>query len=436
MRKILALYMALMLCLALCACEGVDLPPMPSIEPASGTVAEIPEVETDETQEPEEASQTETEEPSAQPVELGAQVMVNIGNRTETFNAPDNDQQRILTFGYDTVVVHIDGNADASEAINHSLALEDEIYYTGSGNGDGLNGLLEQATDNYSIAQQTGEEIPLELSSVRTASIPRVDSRVISVSYLTNVYTGGAHGFYYERSHVFDAQSGAELRLEDLSQDYDAFSAFLLEKMQEQAQEENSTVDLVEPEQLPEALSALLRSGSWCLDENGLVIYSDLYEISSYAAGIISFPFSYEELSPYLDAKWMPVEREGDGEVAVAYTADVDVQEMNKPILDRVAVQPEGEDLILAVNGTIYDVEIATVHYFDDGIGFYETAEHWACSYLQDSAIQLVTVIPEGMPNLMVRYSTSDGTTHKLLLSQSGEDGSLILTDSNIEAVG
>ena len=67
---------------------------------------------------------------------------------------------------------------------------------------------------------------------------------------------------------------------------------------------------------------------------------------------------------------------------------------------------------------------------------FYETAQLWHCSYISDSAIQLQTVIPEGMPNIMLSYATAGGETHRLLISQSGKDGSLLLVDESIEAVG
>ena len=441
MRKILVISLAVLLVFTLAACAGIealDLPPMPSVEPATGLKTDAEDI----VQQPEETEPPQTpgtELPEPEPVDLGAQVIVNIENRTEVFSAPDNERQRILTFGYDTAMVHIEGNEYASSAINHALAVEDELFYTGTGVGDGINGMLEQATDNYSIAVQTGEDMNLELSSVRTVTVSRADSRVVSLVYLTNNYTGGEHGYYFKRAQVFDAESGDALTLSQLSADTDAFSAFLIEQMTEQARGEDSKVDLVEAEDLPEALTALLRNGSWYLDENGLVIFSDIYEISSYASGIVYFTIPYEQLRPYLNENLFPIRGQADGGISVAYTADARTGG-NDPeavsIVDKVTVQPDGDDLLLTVSGTIYDVEIATVHYIDDGIGFYEVAEHWACSYLHESAIQLVTVVPDGMPNLMIRFSTADGTAHKLLLSQSGEDGGLMLTDTDIVAVG
>lgn len=435
MKRVLAALLSILLIFALGACSGLgdlDLPAMPSIEPAVGfgeNAAEQPGGAEDDAPVP-----ADVTDPAVEPVELGPQVMVNIDNHTEYYYAPDNDQQRILTFGYDSVNVHVEGNETASEAINHALAVEEELFYSGTGTGDGINAMLEQAIDNYTIARQTGEDINLELSSMRTVAAARADSRVLSLVYLTHSYTGGAHGYYFKRAWVYNTQTGDAMSLRSLAADYDAFSAYLVDQMLQQAQQENSGVDLVEGDELSTKLIALLRDGSWYFDENGLVIFSDVYEISSYASGIVYFRFPYEELGAYLDESLFPVGRMGEGSVSVAFTADSGASTL--PILDRVVVYPDGEDLLISVTGTVYNVEIASVSYIDDDVGFYETAEHWACSYLNNSAIQLVTVIPEGMPNLMIRYSTADGVEHKQLISQSGEDGSLILAETTIAAVG
>ena len=66
---------------------------------------------------------------------------------------------------------------------------------------------------------------------------------------------------------------------------------------------------------------------------------------------------------------------------------------------------------------------------------FYETAQLWSCSLMRDCALQLETVIPDGMPNLKISYRAMDGLKN-LYLTQSGEDGSLILMDDSIEAIG
>ena len=431
MKKGLAILLALSMILALGACSGLQdltIEPLPTPQ-QTATPAPKPEEPASETETPD-----VTDAPQQEPAELGSRVIVNIQNRTETFMAPDNDQQRILTFGYDTATVYIDGRGDSAEAINYALGVQDELYYSGTGNGDGLNGLLERATDNYAIAMETGEDMNLEFSSVRTASVARSDSRIVSMVYLTHEYTGGMHGYYFERGYVFDAESGERLSLESLAKDQEGFDGFVLDYMKTLAAEQENLIEYGALDDAGTALAALLREGSWYLNGEGLVIFSDVYEIASYADGIIHFTIPYGELAPYLNEKYLPIERQGEGDFSLALQSEVPAGTVE--ILDKVIVDKGGEDFCLQAVGTVYDVNVSSVNYVDDDHGFYQTAEHWTCSYMRDCAVQVETLVPEGMPNLMIRYMSADGTEHRFLLTQSGIGGGYTLTDDSIEAVG
>ena len=292
------------------------------------------------------------------------------------------------------------------------------------------------ALDNYSYSVDTGAEIGLEFSSDRTVKITRADSSAVSLVFTTMTYTGGAHGNYFDVGYVYDAQTGELLTLDKLTSDYDAFSNFVLEYMLTLAKEDETYASLDLIEDLRSALAMLLREGSWYFDENGLVLFSDVYELASYAEGIIRFTVPYEELENYIDAKWLPTERvSGDGSFEASLQSDVPSGSVE--IIDKVTADSEGLELCLKAVGTVYDVSISSVEYADYSHKFFETASHWACSYMNDCAIQLVTLIPEGMPDLMISYTTADGTRQHILISQSGEDGSIILIDAeSVEAVG
>ena len=429
MKKIMALILVLALAATMCACDEleklqqVELPPLPTVEPSQ---------EPETTPEPAE----ESPEPSPEPLELGNRVIVSITNNTEIHNAPDNEAQRILTFSYDTPQVHIEGNDAAAAAINDHIAVLDELYYSGTGNGDGINAMLEMALDNYSYAVDTGAELGLEYSSDRTVSVPRADNAVVSLILSTNTYTGGVHGNYFDRGYVYDARTGELLTLEKLTSDADAFSAFAASYLVELAKNDETYASLDLIEDLPSAMAALLREGSWYFDDNGLVVFSDVYELASYAEGIIRFTIPYGALEDYIDAKWLPTQRQsGDGSFEVSLLSDVPSGSVE--IIDRVTADSEGLELCLKAVGTVYDVSISSVEYADYSHKFFETASHWACSYMSDCAIQLVTLIPEGMPNLMISYTTADGVHHHSLISQSGVDGSISLTDAeSVEAIG
>jgi len=166
-----------------------------------------------------------------------------------------------------------------------------------------------------------------------------------------------------------------------------------------------------------------------------MVIFSTVYELGPYAAGICEFVIPYTELAAYIDAKLMPIERSGEGSFSILPQSAI--AEGAAQIIDRVTVDAEGEQLCLVAEGTVYDIRLSKVIYDEYYPGnFYEDAQLWACSYMSDCILQLDAVIPDGIPDLMLSYTDGAGERHSLLLSQSGEDGSYFLADDDIEAVG
>lgn len=374
--------------------------------------------------------------------ELGAPVILNVRNITESFPAPDGSAHMILTYGYDDVDVYLESNFKAAESINQYLATQDEIYYTGSGNGDGINAMLEIATDNFALARDHDTEINTEFSCMRTAYIDRADSRVISVRYRVNSYTGGAHGIYTDRAYVFDTASGRLLSFDDLCSDRAMLEMLLLDKMNQTLREDvryESVLDYLtafKPDgNLDDELKALFREGSWTLNDEGLTVFSDIYEIGSYADGIVSFTVPYSDLTGLLNENLLPVERKESGELHIMGIDDFRSRDVR--LLDKVFVSDDGQEYKVFAEGTVYDVSVNTVTYINDDIGFYQTETHWFCSYLADLGVQIQTVIPEGMPNLMIRCRDASGKVHSFLLTESGEDGSVqLLEQDNVNAVG
>ncbi len=373
---------------------------------------------------------------------LGAPVILNIENITETYPAPDGSDRVILSFGYDDVDVFLESNPAAAEAINTELATLDELCYSGSGNGDGLNALLELATDNFSLSQDHEENANLEFSYMRSAYVDRLDSRVLSLRYRSNSYTGGAHGLYFDRVYVFDTETGRQLGFEDLCSDREAMEQAVLQKMDDTLRNDvryQPVLDYMtafgQDQDLEQTLKGLIREGSWSLDSVGLTVFSDIYEIASYADGIVSFTLPYEELSGLLAEKYLPLERPESGELEIMPLRAPGADPVH--LLDKVTISNRGTDLRLFARGTVYNVSLETVTFISDDVGFYPTETHWTCSYLSNSGVQIQAEIPDGMPNLMVRYEDADGVEHRYLVTESGEDGSLLLLeDDQIEAVG
>lgn len=438
MKKVVSILLLLLMCISLFGCSKLaelDLPPLPDVQSIKEEQAET---------EAEVAPPVETLLPLPTTKPLAEEhVIVNISSHSETFMDPQHGTEPILIFSYETPVVYVEGRDQATELINEHIAHLNETYQTGNdygfGTSDGVNLLLEMATDNYSyIVNSGGEGMNMLFTSDRSVKTVRADRKVLSLVFNTNVYTGGAHGNYIDRAYIFDTVNGERVTFDMLSPDSEALRAFILDYMlklyaedAEQYYSQRVMEDMLMDMSLEEAFKALLREGSWYLGQDGFVVFSDIYELGPYSAGITEFTVPYTELSTYIDAKWLPDAKSGEGSFSIMPQSAV--EEGTAQIIDRVVVNEEGEQLCLVANGIVYDIRLSKVTYHDK---FYETAQLWACSYMEDCLLQLDVTVPEGIPDLMLRYTDGTGMEHSLLISRSGEDGSYILTDDDIQAVG
>lgn len=439
MKKTLCIVLALIMSFSLFGCsvlEKLDLPPLPDVDGIKEEQA---------ASEPVQTAPVETMLPLPTPEPLAAQhVIVNISPYSETFMDPQHGSQPILEYSYELPVVYVEGRDQVSIAINEHLAALNETFHTGNdygyGTSSGLNMYLEMATDNYTYMVNSGDISPTlpYYYGQDVNKVARADEKVLSILYSTHSFSGGAHGEYVDRGYSFDTETGEHITMDMLSADTEALKAFLHSYMLSlyEADENGYYSERVIEENFLEgtvsdAFAALLREGSWYLSDKGMVIFSDIYELGPYAAGICEFTVPYAQLAAYIDAKWMPVERKGQGSFSILPQSDI--AEGTAQIIDRVTVNAEGEPLCLVAEGTVYDVRLSKVSYSDK---FYVTAQLWACSYMEDCLLQLDVSVPEGIPDLMLRYTDGAGDVHSLLIGISGVDGTYTLVNDDIEAVG
>lgn len=435
LKKILLLLLCLALALSLCACETlqaiseIPLPSSKNNEPVvvvSGEETATPEPQKSPEPEPV-AAPEESTGPEEADIELSNQVIVSIAETKLERMDPQNGTQLILTFSYETPTVFISGRDEASAAIQTYLDRLSETYYTGgSFEADefpGFNEMLTDAEINYTQAVETGEDLDLEFSAIRTARVERADNAVLSFVYSDSTYTGIAPGSDRERGYVFDTETGERLTLAKLTNDFDAFRTFLAEYLVTAGGGNEAELSSKAYEEI---VNGLLNNGSWYFTNSGLVIFSIEPEADE-TLWLVDLPYS--ELDGLMDEKWVPAAKRGVGEFAVSSMSDVENGTVE--IIDLVAVGDADEEFCLKVDGTVYDVKISSVHYTD---AFYETAQLWYASYMSNCAIQLQAPLPDGMPALMISYTT-DHEQHNILLTH-GEGGGPALVDDSIEAVG
>ena len=406
---------------------GLDLPPVPTAETAAD--AYTPASPT--------SNLTETEH---------QHIIINFEQTKLEAYDPREGTELILSFSYETPYVHIPANMAAEERVNEYIAMLNESFYTGdsygivydSGCAPGYINMLTEAEDNYNFIVDSGVEYAAyELANSRTVSVQRCDDAVLSLRYYDYINLGGVHGGYAYRAYNFDTTTGELITLDDLSNDSAGLKAFLksymLERVRESAELQQQMEGFVDCEGMPsteEALSALVREGSWYMNDKGLLICSDLYELGSYAAGTMEFFIPFNSLEAYIKPQYIPETMTETGLFKVIPAEQLN--ESSKEIIDMLRLSDDGQALYLVAEGTAKNVRLAKVDYADR---FYETETLWHCSNMTNCVLQLVTNVPEGMPELKISYCDAAGE-HVYYLSQSGIDGSFILVGDNIEAVG
>ena len=454
MKRIFCLLLALAMLGSLSACglhklKDIELPPLPDLkagdEQAAATdkpiVIETPLPNVLPTITPTESPVQETLPVQAELPTTPNQVIINFRHTSYENFDPEEGTQRILTFTYDTPIVTMEDRLASANAINSQLSLLDETYYMGDENVEGsfgYTGMMEMAEDNYAYVRQSGNAgMPTEYSSSRTAATARVDDQLINIIYTYYDYTGGAHGNYAQEAFVFDAYNGERLQLEDLTSNYPALRNCIIYYMIGLTETDPDLYDHIYLDWIPDndfygTFAKLLRQGSWYFDEKGLVVFSSLYELGPYAAGIAQFGIPYGELKGKIDDRWLPETRSESGTVQVLRQAEA--ESGNYTFLDRVEVDNGGEEFCIAVNGMAYDVKLSSVYYVDR---FYEKDELWFGSKVQNAALQVVALVPEGLPNLMLSYSDVTGQTHHYMISTNGKTGGVqLVSESNVQPVG
>lgn len=435
MKKTILLLLCFSLLFSLSACAGLDTPASPNApEEVSPTVT--PTAEQTAAPEPTPAELTLPEEHS-DGADLGDQTLVYLTTTREEEDVPDEDHALILTFTYVTPKVRMDKNAAVADMINEKLALLDEVYYSGSDTEYGKNYLYQLALDHYSYAMEKGTTTEIVFSSYRDAHVCRADGSVISFLYWKSVYIGGPQSEHSYVGHTYSSETGEELSLSSLSPDAAELKKDLSELLVSSVKENADQYDAITlSEQVKDsAIAALVRDGNWYFSGEGMVFFPAFGELTEDDQGFDMYTIPYEKLVGVIDDKFLAGARENGGELTVLRVSDVEDGTIKS--IDRLSVS-DGDEMYLKVDGTIYDVAVSSVNYFDQAEGerFFETERYWYASFMTDCALQICAQLPEGMPNLMISYTDENYQVHRLLLSENGIDGTPVLVDDSIVAVG
>ena len=146
-------------------------------------------------------------------------------------------------------------------------------------------------------------------SNYLSMGVGRHDSRMLSLLTLNSVYSGGAHPGTVQSAYNLDLVQQKKLCLEDVIQpEGEKVIRQIVQDDLERRFIDGDTLMLYE--EYTDTLDGMLSYGSmtqnWYMNQEGLVIYFNQYEIAPYAAGIIKVEIPYEDLVGILKEEYMP----------------------------------------------------------------------------------------------------------------------------------
>ena len=235
-----------------------------------------------------------------------------------------------------------------------------------------LEGILRNFAEDSSnlheyareFVESDGTEYFYSYSNYQQLGVARHDETVVSLISLSSIYSGGSHPNSVQTAYNLDIQNRRLLRLEDV---IDGSSAGELANLVRSGVDERFAVidggnGLFDD--YADTISISMSYGNmtpyWYLNDVGLVIFYNQYELGPYAAGIIKVELPYEALEGILLEEYLPAEPDGTpGDLLLRG----DIAGRNAiPI----TIEPEGQTLLVGVEGTVHQVQLSEVMWLED----------------------------------------------------------------------
>jgi len=330
------------------------------------------------------------------------------------------------------------GNRDAVADINEDIQYRCELFREGA--AAIRDSALSLADENAKLGDGAGadssglvlnHQLPSRYNE--TALLTRGDIGVISISYDVFTYSSGAaHGYIARDSVSYDAKTGKKLSLDSISEEPELLKqliyGYILNISAGEKYSDENGVSIFLTETLADDLAVLITTDQWYFSNEGLVFFANPYELASYAYGRVDFTVPYAAMDGLLKEEYLPTALEGENGMILAQSGDeTDTESLE--LIGSITLDEEGQSVILTAEDTLYRVELTQKN-------DYSSAEKtlWYRSYMTtDEALELLLFIPDVLPDVVLRYTMADGTVIERGISQSGEDGSIILTEITAE---
>lgn len=380
-RFVLLLLAALMLC-ALAACGEEPEPvstPVPTPTPEA----------------------TPSPTPSAGPLaeEEAAPAIISFSYESEIL---DSDGIIMLTVQSAEPEVRIPGNDAAARRIENTLSPLLAV------SAEKKQEYLQLAKDDYDLRSEDMKMLWGGYFIYNSAQALRADTELLSIKYSVIDFTGGIQEAYGEHGACFDVRTGERLTARDIAADFDALKAAVLQEILDEAGDDARYFDV------EEFAATVLDGDQWYLDEDGLTVFANIYEIGTFNEGQVEFELDYDELTGLLDERWFPK----DGH---AGTLAVSFENPGFAELDSISLDAGADTWYILSSADLENVTLSRAVMDEDGE--YERGEELGF-YAELGAGECLSITAYFMDTPQLAISTSEG---EYLIAQSGRDSSLLL---------
>lgn len=162
------------------------------------------------------------------------------------------------------------------------------------------------AKEDYDAIEDKENDHFVSWGVTESVEINRVDRHVVSLCVHFSQFRGGAHGTYGTKGRTYDPASGRELQIEDILKDAEGFYEKAYKYITAQLDEKYK--GSISPN-----FAELVRTNtffgespaSWYLNDKGIVIDYQLYQIAQYASGMQSVTLPYDAFAAYIKEEYL-----------------------------------------------------------------------------------------------------------------------------------
>ena len=279
-------------------------------------------------------------------------------------------------------------------------------------------------TDSHNLHEYAREFIEMHgteyfysYSNYQQIGAARHDETVVSLISLSSLYSGGSHPNSVQTAYNLDIAHRRILRLEDVVDE--AAAADLARLVREGVDSKFSFIDGGNGlfEDYADTIDNSMQYGNmtpyWYLNDKGLVIFYNQYELGPYAAGIIKVELPYEALDGILLDEFYPAEHEGAaGDLILRGSAEG----CNRiPI----TIEKDEECLLVGVEGKVYQVQLSEVLWLEN-TPIAQNLLFSALSLEKDDVLEITGGYTDEERSFAIEFINGKGE-HEILYIHDGE---------------